>query len=197
MRRSLIANCRSPAPNKSASRVASGRSFHGTSASKGSCSASCLISELCFMIRFFPPMRHGLIAPSRTLFSGSAMISSGEKRSLRPNPSHVGHAPSRLENEKCLGVSFSNTSPHTSQARDWLSENSRHGASAFFCANTIARSLPSRNASSSESARRDRWSALATSRSTTNSTVISFTPAPVGMSFSSSRFLTSPFSRTR
>ena len=197
IRRSLKANSRGPDPCKIASRVFGGRSFHGVSASKGNCSASCFSSALCLMMRFFPPIRHGLSAPQRTDFSGSATISSGTNRSLRPSPLQVPHAPSVALNEKHRGVSFSKISPHTSHASDWLSATSRHGASAVFCASTVTRSLPSRNASSSESASRLRWSAVATRRSITSSTFSSFVPAPFGTSFGSSRFLISPSSRTR
>ena len=197
MRFSLKANRRSPAPLSNVSRTAAGRSFHGVSASKGSCSASCLSWALCLMMRFFPPMRHGLMAPPRTDFSGSAMTSSGTKRSLRPRPPQVPHAPSVWLKEKWRGVSFSNVSPQISQASDWLRVSSRHGASADFCERRMARSLPSRKASSRESARRLRWSALATRRSMTSSTQISFEPAPAGRSLGSSRFLISPSRRTR
>ena len=197
MRFSLKANCRSPAPRRMSRRVSSGSFCHGTSGSNGNCSANCLSSALCLMMRFFPPIRHGLSAPPRTDFSGSGTTSSGTKRSLRPRPSQVGHAPSRCWNEKCRGVSFSNTSPQISHARDWLRESSRQGASADFCARTIARSRPSRNASSSESASRLRCSTDATSRSTTSSTTSSLVPAPAGTTSLSSRLRISPSSRTR
>ncbi len=55
------------------------------------------------MMRFFPPIRQALIAPSRTDLAGSGTTSSGTNRSLRPRPPQVRHAPSPWLNEKCRG----------------------------------------------------------------------------------------------
>jgi hypothetical protein len=52
-------------------------------------------------------LRHGAIAPSLMLMSGSGMTSSGSTSNVVPRPSHASHAPYGELNEKLRGASSS------------------------------------------------------------------------------------------
>jgi hypothetical protein len=69
------------------------------------------------MMRFFPPIRHGLIAPSRTDLAGSGTTRSPLNAILRPRPPQAAQAPSWWLKEKCRGTSRSYTRPQTAQLR--------------------------------------------------------------------------------
>jgi hypothetical protein len=73
---------------------------------------------LCLMIRFFPPMRQALIAPSRIDFPGSGTISSGTKRGLRPKSTAGPTRAIGMVERKMTRRQFLKMSPQSSHASD-------------------------------------------------------------------------------
>src|SRR5437870_1561550 len=64
----------------------------------------------------FDSSAQGAIAPSRTLSARLGTIRLGSNTISTPRPSHVGHAPCGLLNEKSLGSISSSVKPEIGQA---------------------------------------------------------------------------------
>ena len=166
----------SGSPYRIVSRTFCGSSRHGVLGLKGICSASWRRIDLRFIIILFAPYRHALTAPARTLLVSSGTASSGAVFITRPIPPQWRHAPSGWLKEKLLTVSGWKVSPQISQESAQLRRSSR------ICPpvcdsdeySATARSPPSRNASSSESATLSREAEDEVNLSTTSSTLYSF-----------------------
>ena len=94
-------------------------------------------------------VRNGASAFWRSDSSGLGITRSGSTPGTRPNPWHAGQAPSGLLNENSWAVGSSNVIPSRSNKAE---KSSRSDGPSFGAVITTARSPPSRNACSTESA---------------------------------------------
>ena len=108
----------SPVPYSTVRRWRGERSLNGTSSGTPVCAAER--REHRVRTAAGSTSGHTSSAPSASVSFGSRSSAAGFAPVCVPRPSHAGHQPSELLNEKLCGVSGSKLRPHLSQARCWL-----------------------------------------------------------------------------
>ena len=180
-------------PSRRSLRTVAGSFSHGALGSNGMLSANAFTMALRRMSILRVPSRQGFTAPSLRASVRSKTQRSSWKRSVLPSPPHAGQAPVGWLCERSRGASGSKVRAQVSQ--ESASERGISRQVLFSSASTTQRRLPSRKASSSESASRLRWSGPVTARSTMTSSWRSV--RPTSFPSASSAVSTSPSTRTR